>query len=105
MKKIKINEPLNKYFKVATRKDIYNYTGEEFKSIKGLIKKYSPIVGYEDINIIGYAIAKDKYMERLAFDGYELLEIDDEGNLYFHGGGRLFNISKSEIENCINGWN
>ena len=60
--------------------------------------------GYEGYKVIAHAVAKDKYADALAADGYDQLEIYDDGDGYqFFGmtvGGRLYDVT-AEIKDAV----
>lgn len=59
--------------------------------------------GYEDYVLVAHAVAKDKYADVLGDDGYDMVDVYDNGGELILGlvaGGRLYDASE-EIEDAL----
>ena len=96
---IAIPAPFNKYYRVATDADLADYADEDG------ISPCEDCEGYDAANI-GWAIAKDDYIDALADQGLDLVELvtfgdDPEVKLCYAVHDRIYSLDEDEIVDAL----
>lgn len=95
---ITINPPFDKYYRVMTPEEYCNYQGID-------ITEYDEFLADDPCNevaedrgtVIGYAVAKDEYLEAFEDDAISLMSITDQGKLCYNVADRVFDADIGEI--------
>ena len=97
---IKINPPFNKYYKVATIKDLQD-TGADVNSDSDVAAFIADDPCSEAYSIVGYAVVKPEYVETLGGNGLDVMCITDTGDLCYNVGDRVYDASIDEILDAL----
>ena len=97
---IAINKPFDKYYKVATIKDLQDL-GTDINSDSDLASFIADDPCNECYTIVGYAISKPRYQKDLEKDGMSVMSITDQGNLCYNVGSSIYDADIDEIRNTV----
>lgn len=98
---IQVPKPFDKYYRLASDEEIAEYNGVELDMVRPTPCEEAE--GY-DVKNLWYLIAKPQYLDELANNGLDQVELVSENDgapqVVYYAASRIYPVSIEEIESC-----